>query len=157
MLFLRAVLSDNSQCFFFSLKLRAAVQWLGRSVVQLCPAPPPRWVLGSAVRSSRARDGSQLQPTSTGHSSRESTPTTRAQLCSLSCWPLRWQLSYFAEYVWLTSMYLSYKVVCPNSSDLNASLNILYWLRHENCLQRLLFVFTLKSLWMLMYLQIHYL
>ena len=154
LLILRIVLPHKSSCFLFSLKLRTAVQKPVKSTLWLCPLTG-RWVLGSAVPSSRVRDGLRLQLTLIVYSNQESTWTTLDPLFWLFFWLLHWQLLYFVEYVWLTSIYLSCKVVCLNSSDLNASLNVLCWVWHENCLQRLPFVFTLKSLWMLMYVQIH--
>lgn len=97
---------------FFSLKLRAAAQRPVKSVLHRCPLIR-LWAPGSAVPSSRVRDGLRLRPTSIGYSSQESTPTIPDQLFWSSFWLLRWQLLYFEEYVWLMSIYLSYRVVSP--------------------------------------------
>lgn len=142
---------------FFSPKLRTAAQRPARSVLHQCPLIR-LWALGSAVPSSRVRDGPRLRPTSIGCRSQESTPTTPGQLFWSSCWLLRWQLLYSEEYVWLTSIYLSYRAVSLiKTCDLKASLNILYWVWHKNCLQKLLLYLRVKSLQILMYLQVHYL
>lgn len=98
------------------LNLRTAAQ---RPVTSSRPPQPParRWAPGSAGPSSRAGDGPRPRPTSTGDSSRGSTPTTRDQPFWSSFSLLHWQLLYFVGYVWLTSIYLSYKVVCRDGVE----------------------------------------